>query len=58
MKIDRICSKLTLKENSVTLENLKLVHLGLSHLNNRVVIILSVLNGQLVRGLLLVKDGS
>ena len=49
--------RLTLKKHGVTLENLKLVHLGLSHLDDRVVIVLGLFNSQLVWGLLLVENG-
>lgn len=48
---------LTLEKHGISLEDFELVHLGLSHLNNGVVIVLCVLNGKLVRGLLLVEDG-
>jgi len=47
---------LTLKNDSVTLENLELVHLGLSHLDDGVVILLGVFHIELVGSLLLVQD--
>jgi hypothetical protein len=46
--------ELTLEEHSVALEDLELVHLGLSHLNDGIVVVLGLLNSQLVWGLLLV----
>jgi hypothetical protein len=45
---------LTLEKHGISLENFELVHLGLSHLNNGVIIVLGILYSQLVRGLLLV----
>ena len=49
---------LTFEDDSVALENLELVHLGLGHFDNRVVILLGVLNLELVRGLLAIHDRS
>ena len=49
---------LTFENDSVASENFEFVHLRLSHLNNGVVVLLRFLNLQLVRGLLLLEDGS
>jgi len=49
---------LTLEEHSISLEDFELVHLGLSHLDNGVIVLLGVLTGELVGGLLLVENGS
>ena len=48
---------LTSKDHRVSLEDLQLVHFSLSHLDNRVVILLGVFNLELVWGLLSVQDG-
>ena len=49
---------LTLENDSISLEDLELVHLRLSHLHNGIIILLRFLNLQLVRGLLLLENGS
>ncbi len=46
----------TFDQNGVSLEDLELVHLGLGHLDDRVVVVLGVLNSQFVRGLLSLQD--
>ena len=47
---------LTFEDDGVALEDLELVHLGLGHLDDRVVVLLRVLDLQLVRRLLAIHD--
>lgn len=50
--------KLTSKDYNITLEDLKFIHLSLSHFNNRVVILHGIFDLKLVGGLLLLQDSS
>ena len=47
---------LTFEDDGVALEDLELVHLGLGHLDDRVVVLLRVFDLQLVRCLLAIHD--
>jgi hypothetical protein len=48
-----VLALLSLEHDSVVLEYLELLHLGLRHFNDRVVVVLGLLDCELVRGLLL-----
>ena len=48
---------LTFDEGGITLEDRELVHLGLGQLNDRVIMVLGILDGELVWCLLLFKNG-
>ena len=52
----KLSISLTFENDSVTLEDLELVHLSLRHFNDRVVVLLGVLNIELVRSLLLIEN--
>ena len=47
---------LTFEDDGVAFENFELVHFGLSHLDDRIVVLLRVLDLQLVRSLLAVQN--
>ena len=49
---------LTFEDDGVAAENLELIHFGLGHLDDRVVVLLRVFDLQLVRGLLAIHDRS
>ena len=54
---DQIREVHTFKDDGVALENLELVHLRCGHFNDRVIVLLRLLNLKLVRGLLGVHNG-
>ena len=53
-----LVKNLTFENDSVSFENFKFIHLGLGHLNDRIVVNLAIFNLQFVWGLLAVHNRS
>lgn len=55
---DRLLATLSLEQNGVASEQLKLVHLGLAQTHDRVVVVCGIVDNQTVRAILALQDCS